>query len=145
MRYIILLMLLMATMAQAQYYLPYQPDANSDTATITIRIGEEPTPPRGGGGGSSASNSYSYAYRSVVQAPTQQEKQTQLPTLPEMKPREQPAMPFQEYNPELPPGQTKTTIPAVFNTVPLWFILIAGIGQVILIAILMYLIKKTTE
>lgn len=142
----------MATIAEAQYYLPYQPSSSSDSATITITIGGGPTPPTpppsGGGGGSSASNSYSYSYRSVVQPPPVQQAQTQAPTLPEMKPREQPVKEqpaFQEYNPELPPAQAQTTIPVKYDTVPLWFILIAAIGQAILIAIFVYLIKKTTE
>lgn len=144
MRYLLLLMLLMVTMAEAQYTLPYELESTSDSATINIRIGEEPTPPQRHGGSSAASTSYS-GVSSVSKKSVQ--KQTATTTAP--PPIEQPVEvreTFKEYNPDLKSGQIPaSTTTMEYAKVPYWFVWLAGIALIFLIILLWKLLRHKTE
>ncbi len=146
MRYIILLMLLMAIMVEAQYTLPYQPESASSSASFTTRIGTEPTP-HNPGGGSGASRSATYSYRSVQPPSQQQQTETAATTAP--PPIEQPVEAretFREYNPDLKSGQMPaSTISMEYEKMPYWFVWMAGIALIFMIILLWRLLRHKQQ
>ncbi|MBW3016674.1 hypothetical protein KY309_03635 [Candidatus Woesearchaeota archaeon] len=135
MRYVLLLLLLMITAVQAQYYLPYEPQANSNSAEFITRIGPEPVPPsQPRGGGSAASKSYSVAVPSVRKPSTEQ--QTQTPALPQETQKTYKTAERQPEEYKLAPGETPTITITPDYTVPKWYLALSAAALLCLKAIL---------